>query len=461
MKDLEEVISLHREALSIQPKGHPELSATLGYLGDSLRSRYDRLEASKDLEEAVSSYQEALSLRPPGHPGRSKSLNDLATALKARSISGLSLNKLQDTQDTQKLILEATEDSFSSLSHRFKMAASWARDSSLDVSFRLKLHDRSLLLLQQLVIANPDISKQQSNILALPLVRDLACNAATDGIIAGNLEHAVSMLDQGRSLLFGALQRYRTPLDDLRGADSKLAEQLQSVGAQLEQLSIVCGSQTLPHRDLRLNEQQRLLEEWRGLLIQIRSLPGFDDFLTVASFEKLQLAAKDGPIIFLTASERRCDAFIVLYTGPPHLVPLPNCSQAALKAHYHDLVASRRHRKERSVLPKTLTWLWINVISPIVKRLSSLGIKRRSRIWWCPCSSFSLLPIHAAGLYKGAPRSDLPSLYISSYTPNNVRPSQGQGLPIKSSDGVQKTSPPVRWSYWRRSQECGGRIVVA
>jgi CHAT domain-containing protein len=47
--------------------------------------------------------------------------------------------------------------------------------------------------------------------------------------------------------------------------------------------------------------------------------------------------------------------------------------------------------------------------------LDSLGIAYGSRIWWCPCSVFTMLPIHAAGLYDGTPQSNLPDLFISSY----------------------------------------------
>jgi CHAT domain-containing protein len=60
--------------------------------------------------------------------------------------------------------------------------------------------------------------------------------------------------------------------------------------------------------------------------------------------------------------------------------------------------------------------LLITACLPIVKRCSGI---QRPRIWWCPTGTFSLLPLHAAGIYKAGDNDlDCISNYIvSSYVP--------------------------------------------
>ena len=81
MEHFEEVITYHREALSLRPPGHPNRSASLSYLAGAIFARYLQFGNLKNLEEGITYYREALSLRPPGHPDRSTSLKNLACAV--------------------------------------------------------------------------------------------------------------------------------------------------------------------------------------------------------------------------------------------------------------------------------------------------------------------------------------------------------------------------------------------
>ncbi|RXW14714.1 hypothetical protein EST38_g11138 [Candolleomyces aberdarensis] len=81
MADLEEVISVRREVLKLQPSLHPLHSDSLNNLGDVLLDRHKRTKSMADLEEAVSLLREALGHRPSPHPNRPFSLNSLGSAL--------------------------------------------------------------------------------------------------------------------------------------------------------------------------------------------------------------------------------------------------------------------------------------------------------------------------------------------------------------------------------------------
>ncbi|KAF8968449.1 hypothetical protein BDZ97DRAFT_2072848 [Flammula alnicola] len=82
--DLDEAILLHREALALLPAPHPNRSQSLNNLANALRSHFEQQGAPNDLDEAISLHREALALRPAPHPDRSTSLNSLAYALQTR-----------------------------------------------------------------------------------------------------------------------------------------------------------------------------------------------------------------------------------------------------------------------------------------------------------------------------------------------------------------------------------------
>ena len=80
--DLQEVILLHCESLSLQPlASHPYHSSALYNLAKALQKRFRETGSMTDLEEAILLHHESLSFRPIPHPNRYKSLIDLARAL--------------------------------------------------------------------------------------------------------------------------------------------------------------------------------------------------------------------------------------------------------------------------------------------------------------------------------------------------------------------------------------------
>ncbi|KIK21624.1 hypothetical protein PISMIDRAFT_12136 [Pisolithus microcarpus 441] len=82
--DLDEAITLLRDALQLCPSGHHDRSLSLHALALCLSNRYDSQGAIADLEEAVTVGRAALALRLPGHPDRDVSLYNLACDLRRR-----------------------------------------------------------------------------------------------------------------------------------------------------------------------------------------------------------------------------------------------------------------------------------------------------------------------------------------------------------------------------------------
>ncbi|KAG2140508.1 CHAT domain-containing protein [Suillus bovinus] len=83
-EDLDQAVALHREALALRPVGHPDRSMSLNDLANQLATRFDHRGNDEDLDQAIALHREALALRPVGHRDRSMSLNDLAVEISTR-----------------------------------------------------------------------------------------------------------------------------------------------------------------------------------------------------------------------------------------------------------------------------------------------------------------------------------------------------------------------------------------
>ena len=190
----------------------------------------------------------------------------------------------------------------------------------------------------------------------------------------------------------------RTLADGFTRLASLIRNAINSTGA--DQHERVC------HLNLKM---QRLVTE-------IRVQPGLFRFLLSSLFSDLQCAARGGPVIILNASKYSCDALVVLvHRGPVH-IPMWTTQEGLrdLTTELHGLTVRAMRADTTRELASFLRRLWEQVVSPIVDFLQTI-LPFQSRIWWCPTSEFSVLPLHAAGPYREG-QHNLPDLYVSSYT---------------------------------------------
>ncbi|KAG1724867.1 CHAT domain-containing protein [Suillus lakei] len=83
-EDLDQAIPFQREALAWHPVGHKDRCKLLDNLASQLSIRFDHRGNDEDLDEAITLQREALALCPVGHKDRSGSLNNLAIQLSSR-----------------------------------------------------------------------------------------------------------------------------------------------------------------------------------------------------------------------------------------------------------------------------------------------------------------------------------------------------------------------------------------
>jgi tetratricopeptide (TPR) repeat protein len=106
LKDLNDAISLHRDALKLRPAPHSRRSTSLNNLAVGLIKRFSMSGRGEDLDEAISFYRDALELSPINHPDRHKALNNLAGALRTRFEQSGHLEDLDQAISIHRDVLE-------------------------------------------------------------------------------------------------------------------------------------------------------------------------------------------------------------------------------------------------------------------------------------------------------------------------------------------------------------------
>jgi CHAT domain-containing protein/tetratricopeptide (TPR) repeat protein len=409
MQDLDEAIVLDREALCLRPQGHPDRSSSLNNLAVDLSTRYKQLGAMQDLEEAIVLDREALCLRPQGHPRRSVSLDNLARHLCDRFTRA---NQLQDKEELFSLYAQLVHVSQVVSSIDLFAARAWIRVAEhFQHPSLLLAYETSLRLLIQHFTALPSLP--QHLVILKSLTPSLAVDAFSACLRKRAPARAVELLEQGRGVFWSQLTQLHSPLDDviISGTAGKmLADEFTRLAL------LISNALNLPGPDQH-ERLCRLNIELQRVVTDIRNLPGLSRFLLPSLFPDLRLATIGGPVIIVNASQHSCDVLIVFLDRDPVHIPL-EITQAEVR-HLSTELHTLTERATRDDVTKELAFflrkLWDQIVSPIVECLQTTH-PYHSRIWWCPTAEFSVLPLHAAGLYRKGQRN-LPHLYISSYTP--------------------------------------------
>ena len=409
MQDLDEAIVLDREALSLRPQGHPDRSSSLNNLALHLSTRYKQVGAMQDLDEAIVLAREALSLLPQGHPGRSRTLTDLARHLRSRFARS---KQLQDKEELFSLYAQLAHITQTVSSSDLSSAREWIRVAK---DFRhptlLLAYETALRFLGQHLVTLPPLP--QHLVIFKSLTSSLAVDAFSACVRKCAPARAVELLEQGRGAFWSQLSRLHSPLEDVISASpagKELAEEFTRLA------SLIRNAVNSPGADQH-EQVCHLNLEMQRVVTSIRELPGLSRFLLPSLFSDLQRAASEGPVVIVNAGKYSCDALVVLPDRDPVHIPLQ-----VRRKDVRDLSMELRSvtaRATREDITRELAFflrkLWDQVISPIINFLQTIH-PLQSRIWWCPTSEFSLLPLHAAGPYRKGQRN-LPDLYISSYTP--------------------------------------------
>ncbi|KAG1758313.1 CHAT domain-containing protein [Suillus occidentalis] len=470
-EDLDQAIALHREALALRPVGHTGRPGALNNLANRLSTRFDHRGNDEDLDEAIALHREVLALRPVGHTYRFSTLINLGDQLstrfghrghvedlnESRDVLGSSLPLLTQHDPRQLAvhmslatvyllfhqsapdgtdadenidILNAAMDHLKeaanvvsgSLPRRLRASLRWVHYASEHShSTELEAYTTSMQLLNTHMSVTASVSSRHNAMKEFPSA--LAVDAASCALRNGDVGRAVELLEQGRTIIWTQMIRLRTPLDGLqtRGDHAvALMKRFRDLSSLLDRPPVSHANGTpRVYAGLEDTRYRRLVEDWNGVVEEIRKINGFSRFLLPPLFSDLQDAARDGPIIVLVASRSSCNAIVIPHQQPPTSIQLPTDFEklARLVLALQEAIGKDPNPNgHQRALVKALRKLWDDIVHPVVENLAEIA-PRGSRIWWCPTSLFNFLPLHAAGEYRRNGKS-VSQRYISSYTPS-------------------------------------------
>ncbi|KAJ8596893.1 TPR-like protein [Rhizopogon salebrosus TDB-379] len=150
--NLDVIIGLNRAAVAICPPDDSDRYEFLHDLAENLLSRFKQHGTLSDLDEAIDLHQAALALCPPGHHARFQSLNNLATSLQSRFKQQHVLSDLDEIIDLHRAALvfcppghpdqsSSLSNLATSLQHRFEQQGVLS-----DLSEAIDLHQAALPL---------------------------------------------------------------------------------------------------------------------------------------------------------------------------------------------------------------------------------------------------------------------------------------------------------------------------
>ncbi|PVF95881.1 hypothetical protein CPB86DRAFT_816821 [Serendipita vermifera] len=424
LSDLNDAISRHQLAVDLATDGHPEKPIYLTSLGSALRARFEHLGNLADIDNAISRQQTAVNLTSDSQSNKAGHFLDLSRSFCVRFRR---FNHYSDAEAAISSAAAATSP-VGPLLTRFAAVEVWISVASLiNHHSLLDAYECATRLIPQVAWLDLPIKDHHQYLVD---VGQITRNAVAAAISAEQYDKALEWLEQGRSIVYNQILQLRTPVAQLLDVNSVLANRLLHVSRLLEQ-----GSQpgSLPRRILQSMEEeecqyQALKTERESIIEEVRSLPGFENFLKPPSLSYLLGAAQDGPVVVLNTSRERCDALAII-DGLDEVIhiPLPiitldrvNKLQDELK----DLLSSSgiRMRSERAVHAAKdggdnehcryiVAELWTGIVKP--PHPDTLP-----RIWWCTTGPLAFLPIHAAGIYSSdSTDSQISDYVISSYTP--------------------------------------------
>jgi hypothetical protein len=336
--DIDEAVELGR---SILGSSDPNDLRAPAEFGDILSEAFKRTDNIEYVNESISTRRQILA-RPLPKLLRLTVTIRLAISLLDRS----EISPKYQTRDAHEVVELHSQflndsDGTGRLSplNRFNIACSWAslarasKHPSVSTAY-----ETALSSMKDCLFYAPTLQLQHHTLAADDENHSVPLDYASYQVDLGELEKAIETLERGRALLWSEMRHLRISIDQHLKADSDLGDKFSAASQDLEELT----KSVPPSHELRVDDvvahdvragdkfgrlllrQRGLLKERDKLISQIRTLPGFDRFLTPPSFDTLRSSASSGPVIIINHSKPRSDILILLHNTSPSLIPTPD-----------------------------------------------------------------------------------------------------------------------------------------
>ena len=432
---IEEAIKCRRMLLATTHPSDPSISFHRSSFANFLYFAFGHIKSVEYLDDSITLHREVLGVEN----ARLIHFVTIRQLIESLSTRWRLFRHKPDIDEIMELFASGVEDTYATVPSRFELACDWAYTARISVHRSLPTaYEHAMSLMQSSLVFAPTLPIQHDRLVEKrDLYEKMPLNFASYQIRMGKLEPAIETLEQGRALLWSEMHGLRTSTDRLRTTDPDLAEKITAVNMEIEILTTSATSD----RSIGTNDegfdgdggmaqlsglivkQQELLKERDALILEIRGLPGFENFLLPLPFDTLRSAASHGPVIIINHCKWRSDIIIVLHDSPPSLISTPYYFFGRVNGLKDKLLGVRRSCGPDSqqyirTLVSVQRDLYELIGRPVIKRLNELGISEQSRVWWCPTSVLGYLPLHAMGpIPAGNGKQYFSDIYISSYTP--------------------------------------------
>ncbi|KAL3301206.1 TPR domain-containing protein [Colletotrichum asianum] len=404
VEDLNMAISRINEAVQVTPIGRPDRVKYLSNQGKfyGLKYRHLDMQNSDDLELGISSAKQAVDICPEDHPDRAAATFNLGRLLGYKYSKVGELEDLRNARENFALALGQKQGPISlriDAGRQFLLTPDVLNNSQ-------KAYDIAKQTISLVPVSAPLSLRPADKQYILTQAVGLASDAAAIAIEAGKSPaEALKLLENGRGIIAGSLQKIRADTSELHRSHPKLAQ-------TFDQLRNLMDSSNASHGDsdkssIEADTRHLATARMENLLSNIQQQPGFEGFLGTISENQMMQAGSRGPVVVANVSRFRCDAIIVEECGIQTL-PL-------------DVTYEIIELKAREVrYPYTLIWLWDVIVGPVLESLGILGTPHAGNpwphVWWIPTGPLVGFPLHAAGHHFGGQGRTALDRVISSYS---------------------------------------------
>ncbi|CUA71840.1 Dynein heavy chain, cytoplasmic [Rhizoctonia solani] len=389
ISNIDKSIEYISRALSLTPSSHSDHQEQLLSLGMSLSIRARSPDRMEDFGKAIEYASRSLALASEGLPYLSAHRFLAMICVHQYHLT----NNVKYLQDSLNSFRQVCQSQIGSPNQRFKAALEWAKQASIHGELNsIEAHQKAIDLLPQYIWLGATANQRYKD---LDSAKNLATEAAVAAIRVSKYLLAVEWLEHARCVVWNQSLMLRSPLDRLLGIYPALANRLQEVADQLNtagsdstilqqapSFSSPVTSDSLTSEQAR-QEHRRLAKEYNDLLLEIRKLPGFEEFLQPMKGNHFMNAARNGPIVVIICVADSCNALVIL-PGQDNVnhIPLPAFTEKKAQDARSEIQISLRRKglRERGVklrregghepnFANVLATLWNDIVKPILDYL--------------------------------------------------------------------------------------------
>jgi CHAT domain-containing protein/tetratricopeptide (TPR) repeat protein len=407
-EDLRAALRLQEEAVRRTGAGDWQLASRYNNLGNAL-SRAGQVWDDRALTSAAAdSYRAALALTEEEAQERASREYNLATVLAELAGGRRRGRQVQEAVTTYRAAIR--DGLTGSLEWAHSAATSWG-----DWAVRRQAWAEAAEAYGQAL----DIARRLFRVQLLRAQKEawLAQSQGVPGEAAyalfrlGRPQDAVRALESGRGLLISeVLDRDRADLTALAGAGRD-----DLVLAYQDAASALDRAVNSPTGATEVQECRQALDD---VTSQIRTVPGYERFLTPPDLPEIAAAARAGRVIvYLAHAWSAGAALIVDASGQVRAAELPACTTQAIQRRVQLLNRVRRDHGDTpaalaGALDAVARWCWDAILGPVTRATSA------RRLVLVPSGLLALLPLHAAWTVTQPGRCYLADERTVSYVPS-------------------------------------------